>query len=105
MREREPGSEPQSGDRVGYVLVKTNNLKHKAFEKAEDPKWAQKNNVPIDYWYYFANKFINPICDLLEPLVDNPKTEIFGDLIAQEPIHKTEVDQRKISDFFNLYKK
>ena len=105
MREREPGSEPQSGDRVGYVLVKTNNLKHKAFEKAEDPKWVEKNKIPIDYWYYFANKFITPVCDLLEPLVDNPKTEIFGDLIAQEPVHKTEVNQRKISDFFNLYKK
>ena len=37
MRERKPGSEPQSGDRVPYVLVKTDDPSAKAFEKAEDP--------------------------------------------------------------------
>ena len=38
MRERKPGSEPQSGDRVPYVLVKTDDPNAKAFEKAEDPR-------------------------------------------------------------------
>jgi len=83
MRERQPGSEPQSGDRVPYILVKTEDPKAKAFEKSEDPKYVLENNVPIDYEYYFMNKFINPVCDLLEPLFEDPKEEIFGELLTK----------------------
>ena len=83
MRERQPGSEPQSGDRVPYILVKTQDPKAKAFEKSEDPKYAKDNNVPVDYEYYFMNKFINPVCDLLEPLFEDPKEEIFGELLTK----------------------
>ena len=81
MRERKPGSEPQSGDRVPYLLTKTDNPKAKAFEKSEDPKYVEEHNVPIDYHYYFVNKFLNPVCDLLDPLYENTKQEIFGDII------------------------
>jgi len=99
MRERKPGSEPQSGDRVPYILVKTDNPKAKAYEKAEDPVFMKEHDIPIDYHHYFTNKFLNPICDLLEPLVKNPKTEIFGDLIAQ---HKP---PPKIETSFEWYEK
>lgn len=81
MRERRPGSEPQSGDRVPYLLVKTDNPRAKAFEKSEDPKYVEENGIPIDYHYYFVNKFLNPVCDLLDPLYDNTKQEIFGEII------------------------
>jgi DNA polymerase delta subunit 1 len=83
MRERKPGSEPQSGDRVPYLLTKTDDPKAKAFEKSEDPKYVEENNIPVDYLYYFENKFLNPVCDLLEPLFENPKQEIFGEIIEQ----------------------
>jgi len=83
MRERQPGSEPQSGDRVPYVLVKTGDPKAKAFEKSEDPKYAKEHDIPIDYEYYFMNKFINPVCDLIEPLFEDPKEEIFGELLTK----------------------
>ena len=83
MRQRKPGSEPQSGDRVPYLLTKTENPKAKAFEKAEDPKYVEENGVPVDYHYYFMNKFLNPVCDLLDPLYDNVKEEIFGEIINQ----------------------
>jgi len=82
MRERKPGSEPQSGDRVPYILVKTEDPKARAFEKAEDPVFAEEHNIQVDYQHYFTNKFLNPICDLLEPLVKDPKNEIFGEIIA-----------------------
>jgi DNA polymerase delta subunit 1 len=81
MRERKPGSEPQSGDRVPYLLTKTENIKAKAFEKSEDPNYVEENNIPVDYHYYFENKFLNPVCDLLEPLFENTKREIFGEII------------------------
>ena len=83
MRQRRPGSEPQSGDRVPYLLTKTEDPKAKAFEKAEDPKYVEENGVPVDYHYYFLNKFLNPVCDLLDPLYENVKEEIFGEIINQ----------------------
>ena len=83
MRQRRPGSEPQSGDRVPYLLTRTEDPKAKAFEKAEDPKYVEENGVPVDYHYYFLNKFLNPVCDLLDPLYENVKEEIFGEIINQ----------------------
>jgi DNA polymerase delta subunit 1 len=88
MRQRKPGSEPQSGDRVPYLLTKTNDPKAKAFQKSEDPKYVEENGVPIDYHYYFENKFLNPVCDLLDPLYENVKQEIFGDIIAEHKPQK-----------------
>jgi DNA polymerase delta subunit 1 len=91
MRQRKPGSEPQSGDRVPYLLTKTENPKARAFEKSEDPKYVEENNIPVDYLYYFENKFLNPVCDLLDPLFENTKQEIFGEIIEQHrPVKKKE---------------
>ena len=105
MRERQPGSEPQSGDRVPYILVKTHDPRAKAYEKAEDPKYVEENNLPVDYPYYFLNKFLNPVCDLIEPLFENVKEEIFGELITKNKPGKknknvNDPNQRKISDMW-----
>ena len=105
MRERQPGSEPQSGDRVPYILIKTHDPRAKAYEKAEDPKYVEENNLPVDYPYYFLNKFLNPVCDLLEPLFENTKEEIFGELITKTKPGKknknvNDPNQRKISDMW-----
>lgn len=81
MKLRQPGSEPQSGDRVPYLLLDTGDAKAKAFEKSEDPVYTKENGLKVDYVYYFKNKFLNPVCDLLEPLFDNPKKDIFDELI------------------------
>ena len=113
MRERQPGSEPQSGDRVPYILLDTGDPKAKAFEKSEDPKYAKDNNLKVDYNYYFINKFLNPVCDLIEPLFEDPKEEIFGELITRvkpkrRPKKKVEAEiegQQKISDMFKSLKK
>ena len=83
MRERKPGSEPQSGDRVPFLLTKTEDPKAKGFEKSEDPKYVEEHDVPVDYLYYFENKFLNPVCDLLEPLFENVKQDIFGEILEQ----------------------
>lgn len=104
MKEREPGSEPKSGDRVPFVLIKTDISKAKQYQMAEDPKWVKDNNLPLDYEYYFTNKFMNPVCDLLEPLVKNPKDEIFGDLLAPKKSRKKETGkQTKLSDLFKNF--
>ena len=100
MREREPGSEPQSGDRVQFVLVDTGDPGARQFEKAEDPVYALVNKVPLDYKYYFTNKFMNPVCDLLEPIVE--KDKVFEDLIPkkQRKVAKKDPKQPSIRDMF-----
>lgn len=95
MRERKPGSEPQSGDRVPYLLINTGDPKAKAYEKSEDPVYVEEEKLPIDYHYYFINKFLRPVCDLLEPLVDDPKNEIFGEIIES---HKPQKKNKKKKD-------
>jgi len=68
IRKRAPGSEPQQGDRVPFVIIQAPK-KARMFEKAEDPGYVKENNIPIDYDYYFMHQLKNPVCDLLEPLI------------------------------------
>jgi len=78
IKARSPGSEPQQGDRVPFVvaLMPRNG---KLTEKAEDPTWVREQGVPLDYQYYFTNQLKKPVCDLLEPLVgSDPERTIFA---------------------------
>lgn len=90
MRERNPGSEPQIGSRVPFVVTKTKKGLDKLFEKAEDPEWVKEKHIPLDYEYYFEHQLKKPVEDLLEPLV-NPN-EIFS----------TQKKSRKITEFFSV---
>lgn len=109
IRKRAPGSEPQSGDRVQFVIIKTFDPKDKQFEKAEDPKYVLEKNLELDYQYYFTNKFMTPVCDLLEPLVSNPQNALFGDLLPAKKKKKEDVKCKRIDDLFlafnNKFKK
>ena len=67
IKSRAPGSEPQQGDRVAFVIVKGDG---KMFEKAEDPSWVTEKNLTLDYQYYFSNQLKKPVQDLLEPLIN-----------------------------------
>jgi len=66
IKRRAPGSEPQQGDRVPFVII---HGQGKMYEKAEDPAWVTEKNLKIDYMYYFTNQFKKPVADLLEPLI------------------------------------
>lgn len=77
IRKRAPGSEPQQGDRVQYVIIE-GPKNAKLYEKAEDPAWVTENGIKLDYKYYFTNQLKNPITDLLEPLIGT-STDIFSD--------------------------
>jgi DNA polymerase delta subunit 1 len=77
IRQRAPGSEPQQGDRVQYVIVE-GPKKAKLYEKSEDPAWVREHGIKLDYNYYFSNQLKNPITDLLEPLIG--EMNIFQDM-------------------------
>ena len=86
MKARAPGSEPQPGDRVPYVFIKTPDPRAKAYEKAEDPLWVQSHadEIKIDFYHYFTNKFVEPVSQLLQPLIgDGCKQILFGELIKR----------------------
>ncbi|KAL9188489.1 hypothetical protein ACHAXT_006867 [Thalassiosira profunda] len=70
MRKRDPGSAPQMGDRVPYVII--TGVKGAAnFEKAEDPIYVLENNVPIDSKWYLTNQLSKPLTRIFEPIIDN----------------------------------
>jgi DNA polymerase elongation subunit (family B) len=64
IQEREPGSEPRSGDRVQFILVDTGDKKAKMYQKAEDPEFAKTHGLPIDYGYYYKHQFLTPVREL-----------------------------------------
>ena len=75
IKKRAPGSEPQNGDRVAFLITKVPGL---LCDKAEDPAWVTEHKLPLDYVYYFEHQLVKPVCDLLEPLVGaNPFQTIF----------------------------
>jgi DNA polymerase delta subunit 1 len=82
--------------------VDTGDSKARAFEKSEDPVYVQEHGLPIDYQYYFMNKFLNPVCDLLEPLIENPKQDIFGDLLPQKKKPEPALSTMKKPDLIEL---
>lgn len=60
MRTRDPGSAPALGDRVPYIITK-GAKKEPAYDRAEDPLYVLKHNVPIDYNYYLDNMLRKPL--------------------------------------------
>ena len=90
IRARAPGSEPQQGDRVPFVIIKGSG---KMYEKAEDPAWVREKGIPIDYDYYFSNQFKKPVQDLLEPLVS--ADQIFDKKFMVKATSTSEMEARK----------
>lgn len=79
MRKRDPGSAPQMGDRVPYVII-TAAKGAKNFEKAEDPIYVLDNNIPIDSKWYLSNQLSKPLTRIFEPIIDNvEKSLLKGD--------------------------
>ena len=68
MRKRDPGSAPQLGDRVPFVIVA--GAKGQAtYEKAEDPVYVLDHNLPIDTRYYLENQISKPLIRIFEAIL------------------------------------
>ncbi|PRW18348.1 DNA polymerase delta catalytic subunit [Chlorella sorokiniana] len=77
MKKRDPATAPTVGDRVPYVIVKAAKGA-KAYEKAEDPIYALRNNLPIDCQHYLDHHLAQPLMRLFEPILKNPKELLTG---------------------------
>ncbi len=79
MKQRDPGSAPQMGDRVPYVII-TGAKGSAAYEKAEDPIFVLENNLPIDCKWYLSNQLSKPLTRIFEPIIgDVEKGLLKGD--------------------------
>tara|TARA_B110000046_G_C13021529_1_gene411508 strand:- start:653 stop:3814 length:3162 start_codon:yes stop_codon:yes gene_type:complete len=97
MAQRQPGSEPQVGDRVPYVLLHLKkNPKAKTFEKAEDIGYVIRNpeTCKIDRLYYVEHQIVKPICRLLEHVIPDP-TRLFDD--TRRELSHQQTGQRSIA--------
>ena len=77
MKKRDPATAPTVGDRVPYVIVKAAKGA-KGYEKAEDPIYALRNNLPIDCQHYLDHHLAQPLMRLFEPIMKNPKELLTG---------------------------
>jgi DNA polymerase delta subunit 1 len=68
MAKRDPGSAPQLGDRVPFVIV-AGSKGQATYEKAEDPVYVLDHNLPIDTRYYLENQISKPLLRILEPIL------------------------------------
>jgi DNA polymerase delta subunit 1 len=100
IKKRSPGSEPQQGDRVQFVVA-ASPKNGKLTDKAEDPTWVRDNAVPLDYQYYFTNQLKKPVCDLLEPLVGaDPERTIFAAATAGNKKGTFDPKMRTLDGYF-----
>lgn len=72
MYERDPGSAPNVGDRVPFVIVQKGE-KTPAYLKAEDPLYVLKNGLVIDSNYYLNNQLSKPLVRIFEPMIGEQK--------------------------------
>ncbi len=65
MMRRNPAEAPKVGDRIGYVIIRGNEMLSK---RAEDPKYIKEHNIEIDSNYYINNQLLPPIERLFEAI-------------------------------------
>lgn len=68
MKKRDPGSAPNTGDRIPYVIIQ-GAKKAKMFEKTEDPIYVLEHNLPIDTEYYLEHQLKEPLKRIFTPIL------------------------------------
>jgi DNA polymerase elongation subunit (family B) len=74
MKKRDPGSAPQSNDRVPYVYIQVKEDKGKKLlqgDKIEDPKYIRENNLTPDYGHYITNQIMKPCLQLYSMILED----------------------------------
>ncbi len=74
MRKRDPGSAPNLGDRVPYVII-ASTKGTAAYMKSEDPIHVLEHNVPIDTSYYLENQLAKPLLRIFEPILGDSRAK------------------------------
>ena len=73
MRKRDPGSAPNTGDRVPYVMIQKGR-KAKGYEMAEDPIYVLENGLPINTDWYLHNQMSKPLLRIFQHIIPNAES-------------------------------
>jgi DNA polymerase delta subunit 1 len=89
LQKRDAGSAPRAGDRISYVFIQGLVGKDKRCDLAEDPMYALKNQLPIDYAYYFS-ALETAVGKLVTPFLGTARThDLFhGEHLQSVVIHR-----------------
>lgn len=94
---RNPYDAPKIGDRIGFVIIKGNDILSK---RAEDPAFVKKNNIQLDSNYYIESQLFPPIERIFSSL-GVEKSEVFGNgyqtslsdlLLGKKRVMKRDID-------------
>jgi DNA polymerase delta subunit 1 len=80
-RMRENGSQASTGERVEWVYVK-GRQNSKACEVAEDARYAEENNIPLDRIWYLDHCIRKPMIQMLGALHGKKLDRLFDDTRA-----------------------
>eukprot|EP01071_Lankesteria_metandrocarpae_P010903 Lankesteria_metandrocarpae@DN5381_c0_g1_i2.p1 len=76
LKNRDPATAPQIGDRVHYVVVQ-GGKKQPQFDRAEDPVFVLENNLAIDTEHY-VEALKKPLIRVFEGVMDDPSLLFSG---------------------------
>ena len=102
MKERDPGSEPQPGQRFGYVVVDDPERGNELTQKSEDPSFAQEHGLRLDYIFYLKQQIEKPITTYMSLLgkaeetkavFDGKEKEFYDEALKRRQV--LEIDRRK----------
>lgn len=70
---REPGSEPQSGDRMSfaYILPPKGTVAKTQGDRIETIPFIEDNRLKIDYMYYITNQILNPVGQFMAVMLES----------------------------------
>ena len=77
MRKRDPGTAPNIGDRIQYVIIK-GEKGSKNYENSEDPIYVLEHDLPIDIDYYLENQLKKPLLRIFNPVLQKAEMELFA---------------------------
>ncbi|CDI84986.1 DNA polymerase delta catalytic subunit, putative [Eimeria praecox] len=76
LRKRDPGTAPNVGDRISYVVVQGSKGQAQ-YERAEDPLYVLENNLPIDTQHYLET-LKGPLMRIFEGVMNDPESLFTG---------------------------
>lgn len=102
---RDPGNAPASGERIGYVYIKTAIDTGLQGDKIETPAFIQQNKLEIDAKYYIEHQLLKPLSELFSLLVEKmpgydprmkgAKDKLAADLLFGESLAACDSSERK----------
>ena len=73
MNERDPGTKPQSNERIPYVFIKIKeepNIEYLQGDRIEHINYVRQHNLQPDYEKYIVNQIMKPVSQLFELVIE-----------------------------------